>query len=59
MSLTASPVLSKNVIMALAVGDRRSSELRQPRTPTLKLLAGRIIAAAVRARRVLGRSPEA
>ena len=58
MSLTASPVLSKNV-MALAVGDRRSSELRQPRTPTLKLLPGRIIAAAVRARRVLGRSPEA
>ena len=48
--------------MALAVGDRRSSELRQPRTPTLKLLAGRIISAAVRARRarrVLGRSPEA
>ena len=44
--------------MALAVGDRRSSELRQPRTPTLKLLAGRIIAAAVRGRRVLGRSPE-
>jgi hypothetical protein len=45
--------------MALAVSDRRSSELRQPRTPTLKLLPGRIIAAAVRARRVLGRSPEA
>jgi hypothetical protein len=45
--------------MALVVSDRRSSELRQPRTPLLKLLPDRIIAAAVRARRVLGRSPEA
>jgi hypothetical protein len=65
MSLTGSPVLSK-LVMALVVSDRRSSELdqrsselRQPRTPTLKLLPGQIIAAAVRARRVLGRSPEA